>query len=34
MVFNFILQNNGLKPKFFKVKWGTKHTYSFFLKKV
>jgi hypothetical protein len=26
MVFSSILQNNGLKPKIFWVKWGTKHT--------
>jgi hypothetical protein len=26
IVFSSILQNDGLKPKFFWVKWGTKHT--------
>jgi hypothetical protein len=26
MVFSFILQNDGPKPKIFWVKWGTKHT--------
>jgi hypothetical protein len=28
MVFSFILQNDGPKPKNFWVKWGTKHTLS------
>jgi hypothetical protein len=28
MVFNSILQNDGPKPKFFWIKWGTKHTLS------
>jgi hypothetical protein len=29
MVFSSILQNGGPKPKFFWVKWGTKHNLTF-----
>jgi hypothetical protein len=31
MVFSSILQNDGLKPKIFWVKWGTKHTLNTFM---
>jgi hypothetical protein len=33
MMFSFILQNDGPKPKTFWVKWETKHTLSFILSK-
>jgi hypothetical protein len=30
MMFSFILQNDGPKPKFFLVKWGTKYTLKYY----